>query len=139
MGKLSKKDSVYEETPKKRGRKAGVKTYKSRHFSTKAHKCGTLAKQYPIAFGELKARQPFVFKKFFVQKMYNSMRKPTGSSGIDDLTAKWQALNRSLYALEEGYMFGDSDDDDDEVMETLNYQTMTAAQMIPLTFNNLVH
>ena len=33
--------------------------------------------------------------------MCNSMRKPTGSSGIDNFTAKCQALNRSFYALEE--------------------------------------
>ena len=77
---------------------------------------GTVAEQYRIACGELEARQPSVFKKFFIQKMCNSMRKPTGTSGIDDFTAKCQALNRSLYALEEGDTFGDSDDED-QVME----------------------
>ena len=44
------------------------------------------------------------------------MRKPTGSLGIDDFTAKCQTLNRNLYAFEEGDTFGDSDDED-EVME----------------------
>jgi len=35
------------------------------------------------------------------------MRKPTGSSGIDDMTAKCQSLQRSLHQIEEGDTFGD--------------------------------
>ena len=124
MGKQSRKEVVYEEPPKKRGRQAGAKTYNkqtvfkliSQLKPTNMVLWGTVAEQYRIACGELEARQASVFKKFFIQKMCNSMRKPTGSSGIDDFTAKCQALNRSLYALEEGDTFGDSDDED-EVME----------------------
>ena len=37
------------------------------------------------------------------------MRKPTGSSGVDDMTAKCQHLNRTLHQIEEGDTFGDSD------------------------------
>ena len=40
------------------------------------------------------------------------MRKPAESSGIDDFTAKCQLLNRSLYILEEGDTFGDSEGDE---------------------------
>ena len=43
--------------------------------------------------------------------MCNSMKKPTGISG-DDMTAKCQALSRSLVQLEEGDIFGDSDEDE---------------------------
>ena len=39
------------------------------------------------------------------------MKKPTGKSG-DDMTAKCQALSRSLVQLEEGDIFGDSDEDE---------------------------
>ena len=74
---------------------------------------GTVAEQYRITCGEWEARQASVFKIFFIQKMYNSMRKPTGSSSIDDFTAKCQALNQSLYALEEGDTIGNSDDEDE--------------------------
>ena len=41
------------------------------------------------------------------------MRKPTGSSGSDDVTAKCQTLNRSLHQIEEGDTFGDSDFEDE--------------------------
>jgi hypothetical protein len=43
------------------------------------------------------------------------MRKPTGSSGIDDMTAKSQSLQRSLHQIE-GDTFGD-EMEDDEVSE----------------------
>ena len=58
--------------------------------------------------------------------MCNSMRKPTGSSGIDDFTAKFQAPTRSLHALEEGYTFEDSDDE---------YQVMENTQMMYMILN----
>jgi len=38
------------------------------------------------------------------------MKRPTGKSG--DMTAKCQALSRSLVQLEEGDIFGDSDEDE---------------------------
>jgi hypothetical protein len=71
----------------------------------------TVAEQYRIACGELEARQPAIMKKFFFKKMCNSMKKPTGKSG-DDMTAKCQALSRSLVQLEEGDIFGDSDEEE---------------------------
>jgi len=43
--------------------------------------------------------------------MCESMRKPTGSLGIDDFTQKRQTLYRSLAAIEEGDTFGDSDEE----------------------------
>ena len=62
------------------------------------------------------------------------MRKPSESSSIDDFTPECQALNRSLYALEEGDTFGDSDDERKiKSWKIRNYQTMTAAQMMTLT------
>jgi len=74
---------------------------------------GTVAEQYGIACGELEARPEAVIKMFFVHKMCNNMRNPTGSSGSDDVTAKWQTLNRSLHQIEEGDTFGDSDFEDE--------------------------
>ena len=41
------------------------------------------------------------------------MRKPTGSSGIDDMTAKSQSLQRSLHQIEEGETFGDEMDEEE--------------------------
>jgi len=70
----------------------------------------TIAVQYRVACGELEARFATVIKKFFVTKMCNSMRKPTDSSGIDDMTAKSQSLQRSLHQIEEGDTFGDEMD-----------------------------
>jgi hypothetical protein len=45
------------------------------------------------------------------------MRKPTGSSGIDDFTAKCQSLNRNLYQIEEGEAFGDDNDEDPDFQD----------------------
>ena len=44
------------------------------------------------------------------------MRKPTGSSGIDDMTAKSQSLQHSLHQIEEGDTFKD-EIEEDEVSE----------------------
>ena len=41
------------------------------------------------------------------------MRKPTGSSGSDDVTETCQTLNRSLYQIEEEDTFGGSDFEDE--------------------------
>ena len=48
--------------------------------------------------------------------MCNSMRKPNGLSGIDDMTAKSQSLQRSLHQIEEGETFED-EMDQNEVSE----------------------
>ena len=45
------------------------------------------------------------------------MRKPTGSSGIDDFTAKCQSLNRNLYQIEEGEAFGDDKNEDPDFQD----------------------
>ena len=63
MGRLSKKDSVYEDQPKKQGRQAGAKTYnKQTVFKLFSHLKttnivvqGTMTEQYRIACGELEA------------------------------------------------------------------------------------
>ena len=75
--------------------------------------CGTIVEKYRVACGELDARPTAVITKFFVTKMCNSMRKPTGSSGVDDMTAKCQSLHRFLYQIEEADSFGDEMDEDD--------------------------
>jgi hypothetical protein len=49
----------------------------------------TVAEQYRIACGELETRPGSVLKNIFFKKMCNSMKKPTGSSGVDDMTAKF--------------------------------------------------
>ena len=41
------------------------------------------------------------------------MKKPTGSSGIDDFTTKCQTLNRGLFSIEEANTFGDSEEEDE--------------------------
>ena len=46
------------------------------------------------------------------------MRKPTGSSSVDDMTAKCQHLNRTFHQIEEGDTFGDSDDELEAYAET---------------------
>ena len=51
--------------------------------------------------------------------MCNSMGKPTGSSEIDDMTAKSQSLQRSLYHIEEGDTSGDKMEED-EVSEEIS-------------------
>ena len=71
---------------------------------------GSLVKNRCVSCGELEALPAAVIKRFWAQKMCNSMRKPTGSSGVDDMTAKCQHLNRSFHQIEEGDTFGDSDD-----------------------------
>ena len=76
----------------------------------------TIAEKYRVACGEFEARPAAVIEKFFVTKMSNSMRKQTGSSGIDDITAKCQSLQRSLHQIEEGDTFGD-EMEEDEVFE----------------------
>ena len=96
MGK-SKKNTIADiEVPKRRGRAAGAKTQnkKTLYKLVKQYKptnmvlWGIIAEQYRVACGELEARPAAVIKKFFVTKMCNSMRKPTGSSSIDNMKAK---------------------------------------------------
>ena len=99
------------------GRLAGAKTYnkKTLYMLVKQYTpsnmvlWGIIAEQYRVTCGELEARPAAVIKKFFVMKMCNSMRKPTVSSGIDDMTAKCQSLQRSLYQED---TFGDKMDDE---------------------------
>ena len=74
---------------------------------------GTVAEQYRVQCGELKQRETSSLKKHFIHKMCNGMKKPTGSSGIDDFTAKCQTLNRALFSIEEANTFGDSEDEDE--------------------------
>jgi len=115
MGKSKKNTIADVEVPKRRGRAAGAKTYnkKTLYKLVKQFKptnmvlWGIIAEQYRVACGELEARPAAVIKKFFVTKMCNSMRKPTGSSGIDDMTAKSQSLQRPLHQIEIGDTFGD--------------------------------
>ena len=119
MGK-SKKNTIADiEVPKRRGRAAGANK-KTLHKLVKQYKPtnnrANIAEKYQVACRELEARPAAVIKKFFVTKMCNSMRKPTGSSGIDDMTAKSQSLQRSLHQIEEGDTFGD-EMEKDEVSE----------------------
>ena len=87
MGRLSKKDIVYEDQPKKQGRQAGAKTYnKQTVFKLFSHLKttnivvqGTMTEQYRIACGELEAIRASVILKKIIQKMCNSMCKPPGS------------------------------------------------------------
>jgi cobalamin biosynthesis protein CobT len=111
--------------PKRRGRVTGAKTYNKQTLFKLVQQYkpvnmvlwGTIAEQYRVACGELEARSAPIIKKFFVQKMCNNMRKPTGSSGIDDFTAKCQSLNRNLYQIEEGEAFGDENDEDPDFQD----------------------
>ena len=121
MGKSRTIGSNHKEPPNRRGRQAGTKSYnqqtlykliveyKPRNMVLWA----TVAEQYRIACGELKAREPSVLKKHFFHKMCYHM-KPTGSSGVDDFTAKCQSLHRSLFSMEEGTTFGDDSDEEDQ-------------------------
>ena len=45
------------------------------------------------------------------------MCKSTGSSGIDNFTAKCQSLNRNLYRIEGGETFGDDNDEDPDFQD----------------------
>jgi len=45
--------------------------------------------------------------------MCDRMKKPTGSSGIDDFTAKCQTLNCALFSIKQANTFDDSDDEDE--------------------------
>ena len=119
MGKSKRSIDSDEDVPKKRGRQSGAKSYKKPTLYKIINDCkptnmlvwGTVAEQYRVQCGEMEARPAATIKKFFFQKMCESMRKPTGSSGIDDFTQKCQTLYRSLAAIEEGDTFGDSDDE----------------------------
>ena len=110
-----------EESPKKRGRQAGAKTYNQQTLYKLVEQYkprnmvlwGTVAEQYRVQCGELKSRDPSALKKHFIHKMCYGMKKPTGSSGVDDFTAKCQALNRTFFSMEEANTFGDSDEEDE--------------------------
>jgi len=122
MGKTARPHTSDEEPPAKRGRQAGAKTYKkptlykiiAQWKPTSMLQWQTVAEQYRQQCGELETRPAATIKKFFFQKMCNSGRKPTGSSGLDDLTQKCQALHRALFQKEEGDAFGDSDEDNED-------------------------
>jgi hypothetical protein len=63
-----------------------------------------------VECGELEGR-PAATIKFFIQKIYNSMKKPIGSSWLDDLTRKCQALSCELFRKEEETFREDSDEE----------------------------
>ena len=67
MGKLRTISNNDEEPPKRRGRQAGAKSYKLivEYKPRNMVLWATVAEQYRIAFGELKAREPSVLKKHF--------------------------------------------------------------------------
>jgi hypothetical protein len=121
MGKSKSIVTNNEELPKKRGRQAGAKTYNQQTLYKLVDQYrprnmvlwGTVAEQYRVQCGELKPRDPSALKKHFIHKMCYGMKKPTGSSGIDDFTAKCQTLNRALFSIEEANTFGDSDEEDE--------------------------
>ena len=121
MGKSKTIVSNYEEPPKKRGRQHGAKTYNQQTLFKLVEQYkprnmvlwGTVAEQYRVQCGELKSRDPSALKKHFIHKMCYGMKKPTGSSGVDDFTAKCQTLNRTLFSMEEANTFGDSDEEDE--------------------------
>ena len=81
---------------KKRGRQHGAKTYNQQTLYKLVEQYkpinmvlwGTVAEQYRVQCGELKSRDPSALKKHFIHKMCYGMKKPTGSSGVDDFTAK---------------------------------------------------
>ena len=83
------------EPPKKRGRQAGAKRYNKHTLYKRVSQLKptnmllweVVADQYRDQRGELEARQASVIKKFFIQKLCNNIRRPTGSSGIDEFTA----------------------------------------------------
>ena len=128
MGRTRHIDISDQDMPKKRGRMTGAKTYNkptlyklvAQFKPTNMVLWSTIAEQYRISCGELEARPAAVIKRFWVQKMCNSMRKPTGSSGVDDITAKCQHLNRTFHQIEEGDTFGDSDSELEAYPEAAN-------------------
>ena len=115
--------------PKRHGRVTGAKTYNNQTLFKLVQQYkpanmvlwGTIAEQYRVACRELEARSAPIIKKFFDQKMCNNMRKPTGSFGIDDFTAKCQSLNQ----IEEGEAFGDENDEDPDFQDDhISYAVM---------------
>jgi hypothetical protein len=116
LRKSKRNDSDEEEPVSKRGRQSGAKSYKKPTLykiitqvkPVNALLWNIVAEQYRVECGEFEARPGPVIKKFFMAKMCNGNKKPTGSSGTDDFTVKCQALARELYRREEGETFGDS-------------------------------
>jgi hypothetical protein len=70
-----------------------------------------VAEKYRCSMGEISMRDPSSMKRFFIHKMCNNNRKPTGSSGIDDFTQRCQTLYRNIIKDEEAENLGDDDDD----------------------------
>jgi len=101
--KLRRNENVYEDLRKKRGRQVEAKTTSRQYTIMPSNMVKGTMGHYRIASEELEARQ------LFIQKLCNSMLKPTGSSGVDEIIAECHTLNKSLYALKEGDTFGDSD------------------------------
>jgi hypothetical protein len=119
----TQKSVIEKEAPKKRGgRQSGAKTYNKttllklikRYKPTNSVLWGTVAEQYRVECGEIEARPSLTIKKFFIQKMCNNLRKPTGSSGVDDITAQSQAIFREMLDEEEACDEGDNDNEDFE-------------------------
>ena len=94
MGRLSKKDSVYEDQLKKQGRQAGAKTYnKQTVFKLFSHLKttnivvqGTMTEQYRIACGELEAKRASVVLKKISRKCAILYVNPL-DQGINDLNS----------------------------------------------------
>jgi hypothetical protein len=133
----NKKTPTPEAQPKKRGgRQSGAKTY-NKHTLLKLIKkykptntvlWSTVSEQYRVECGELEARPPLVIKRFFITKMCNNQKKPTGATGIDDMTAQSQSLYREMTDEQEAYDEGDESSDQEALFDQQETEEVGASE-----------
>jgi hypothetical protein len=134
MAKTKKSLASPPVTRKRGGRQTGAKTYNkptllkliTKIKPTNSITWGIVAEHYRVQCGELEARSPAVLKKFFVQKMCNNNRKPTGDSGTDSITLKSQELYLKLLRSEES----DNIEDDEDPIFDDGFKTTSAVLCI---------
>jgi hypothetical protein len=119
------------------GRKTGISNYKKDVLvnvvegilPSSAEGWKLCASRYQSASGEILIRDHSDLKRYFVSKVCNNLKKPTGEAGPDPMTSRGQRIYRQIMAKEQACSFGNNSDNDidsedsssdDETMEKVN-------------------
>jgi hypothetical protein len=81
-----------------------------------------VARDYRVMAKETIDRDPADVRRYFIEKLCNKNKKPTGVAAPDPITARAQKLYRAILVKSQAGSFGDSsdsevEDDDDPVIE----------------------
>jgi hypothetical protein len=122
MPRIQTFDSIYSFTffimSARGGRKSGTNNYKKEFLlnvvegvlPSSADAWKLCAQRYQTVAGEAVLRDHSDLKRYFVSKICNNLKKPTGESGPDPMTSRGQRIYRAIMAKEQALSFGNESD-----------------------------